>query len=162
MKYCPYCGATLMGGVASFCAECGRSVELLSHQPEKEAEKQEKYEVCYDSQKNVSEGEAVQNRNVQEAPFTEESKKNAHSTGKLKKNILSKFGKRFASKKVRQIEIPVQLEVKNDGYDGYYDDICPLDNGHEREPLDPELIEKIITIAIGTVLIITIAIVIML
>ena len=24
MKYCPYCGASLVGGAASFCAECGK------------------------------------------------------------------------------------------------------------------------------------------
>ena len=26
MKYCPYCGASLVGGAASFCAECGKKI----------------------------------------------------------------------------------------------------------------------------------------
>ena len=26
MKYCPYCGAELVDGAASFCAECGKSL----------------------------------------------------------------------------------------------------------------------------------------
>ena len=27
MKYCPYCGAELIRGSASFCSECGKSLE---------------------------------------------------------------------------------------------------------------------------------------
>lgn len=26
MKYCPYCGASLLDGAASFCTECGRPI----------------------------------------------------------------------------------------------------------------------------------------
>ena len=26
MKYCPYCGASLLGGAVSFCAECGKKI----------------------------------------------------------------------------------------------------------------------------------------
>ena len=29
MKYCPYCGATLMGGAVSYCAECGNEIKPL-------------------------------------------------------------------------------------------------------------------------------------
>lgn len=28
MKYCPYCGAELLNGAASFCTECGKSLTL--------------------------------------------------------------------------------------------------------------------------------------
>ena len=28
MKYCPYCGASLVGGAASFCAECGKKIPV--------------------------------------------------------------------------------------------------------------------------------------
>lgn len=27
MKYCPYCGADLLGGTISFCSECGKSIK---------------------------------------------------------------------------------------------------------------------------------------
>ena len=27
MKYCPYCGADLLGGTVSFCSECGKSIK---------------------------------------------------------------------------------------------------------------------------------------
>lgn len=30
MKYCPYCGATLMRSAISFCPECGRALEEAS------------------------------------------------------------------------------------------------------------------------------------
>jgi uncharacterized membrane protein YvbJ len=30
MKYCPYCGADLIDGAASFCAECGKSMPDLA------------------------------------------------------------------------------------------------------------------------------------
>ena len=26
MKFCPYCGASLVGGAVSFCGECGRQL----------------------------------------------------------------------------------------------------------------------------------------
>ena len=29
MKYCPFCGATLMGGAVSYCAECGNEIKPL-------------------------------------------------------------------------------------------------------------------------------------
>ena len=28
MKFCPYCGASLVGGAASFCAECGKQIPV--------------------------------------------------------------------------------------------------------------------------------------
>lgn len=28
MKFCPYCGAPLSGGAASFCPECGKSLRI--------------------------------------------------------------------------------------------------------------------------------------
>ena len=36
MKYCPYCGASLAGGAAPFCAECGESLRFSGKKPTKE------------------------------------------------------------------------------------------------------------------------------
>ena len=36
-----------------------------------------------------------------------------------------------------------------DGYDGYYDDVRPLDEGEEREKIDTELIKKIAVLIVG-------------
>ena len=34
MKYCPYCGASLVGGAASFCAECGKKIPAQTEAPQ--------------------------------------------------------------------------------------------------------------------------------
>ena len=34
MKYCPYCGASLVGGAASFCAECGKKIPAQTEVPQ--------------------------------------------------------------------------------------------------------------------------------
>lgn len=51
------------------------------------------------------------------------------------------------------------IEVKtvvDDGYDGYYDDIRPVDEGHEHEGVDKDLIKKI-AIIIGVLFVVIIA-----
>ena len=35
MKYCPYCGAELVSGAASFCSECGKNLSTDNEQPER-------------------------------------------------------------------------------------------------------------------------------
>lgn len=39
MKYCPYCGADLADGVASFCMECGKSLPTAERGQKKPKEK---------------------------------------------------------------------------------------------------------------------------
>lgn len=39
MKYCPYCGADLADGVASFCMECGKSLPTAEGGQKKPKEK---------------------------------------------------------------------------------------------------------------------------
>jgi len=34
--------------------------------------------------------------------------------------------------------------LKDEGYDGYYDDILPFDNGENREEIDKGLMKKIV------------------
>ena len=55
-------------------------------------------------------------------------------------------------------ELDATPDPRNEGYDGYYDDVSPLDNGYEKEPMDSELIKRIIMIAGGSVLLIGLAI----
>lgn len=45
---------------------------------------------------------------------------------------------------------------KDEGYDGYYDDIRPVDEGHERDGVDKELIKKI-AIIIGVLFVVIVA-----
>jgi len=121
MKYCPFCGAALLGNAASFCTECGK--------------------------------------NIQNPPQTE-SKNTTNPPGDA--GPASKL-KRKREKPVQCPDIPqTETEMQDGGYDGYYDDVRPLDNGHERERMDPEMIKKIILIIGGTMLVITLSIALML
>jgi len=107
MKYCPFCGAALMGGAVSYCAECGSILE-------------------------ASESAAP---------------------GKKLKRGTKKF-KRKALKPMReQTQEPVE-----DGYDGYYDDVQPIDSGCIHDRLDPELIKRIIIISVGAAVIVLLSV----
>ena len=50
---------------------------------------------------------------------------------------------------------------KNDGYDGYYDDIIPDDDGTARQALDKVLIKKIVFLIIGLLIIVSACVAIM-
>ena len=41
-----------------------------------------------------------------------------------------------------------------DGYDGYYEDVPPMDEGRDREGIEPETVKKIAVLAAGALLII--------
>jgi len=62
-------------------------------------------------------------------------------------------------------DAPVYSEPEpdpKDGYDGYYDDVRPADNGHEKARLDPALVKRICLVAGGAALVIGLAILMML
>lgn len=117
MKYCPYCGADLLGGTVSFCSECGKSIKgrktkaKSEKKPPAERKKKTKTKVPRD--------------------VTEESE-------------------------------PVEgLEVADDGYDGYYDDILPADDSVERQGLDKQTVKNLIIIIVGVIVAISICVVAM-
>ena len=57
---------------------------------------------------------------------------------------IKKASKKKKKKPVKKVDSSIEVEtVVDDGYDGYYDDIRPVDEGHEREGIDKELIKKI-------------------
>ena len=62
----------------------------------------------------------------------------------------TEFRRKESQKKKKPAKKPESsIEVENvvdDGYDGYYDDVRPVDEGHEREGVDKELVKKIVTI----------------
>lgn len=70
--------------------------------------------------------------------------------GKTEPSKTIKMKKKNPTKKSVGIETET---VADEGYDGYYDDIRPIDEGHEREGLDRELIKKI-AIIIGVLFIV--------
>lgn len=127
MKYCPFCGATLLGSAASFCAECGKQIPK-SPQPEPS----------------------------EPTTHPEPTQANAPTADKASRK---QRGKSIWKKKAsRKDQSPPQLDPQDDGYDGYYDDVPPLDNGHEREGLDAETIKKVALIVGGAALIILLSI----
>lgn len=119
MKYCPFCGATLLGSAASFCAECGKQVQNGSK--------------------------------VEPKDSTEVLCAASAGTKTARKPPIKRSAKQATSPRT-------EISSPSDGYDGYYDDVPTLDNGHEREPLDPETIKKIVMIIGGALLVISLAV----
>ncbi len=67
---------------------------------------------------------------------------------------IKKSSKKKKKKPIKKAESSIEAEsVVDDGYDGYYDDIRPIDEGHEREGLDKALIKKI-AIIIGALFVV--------
>jgi len=46
-------------------------------------------------------------------------------------------------------------------YDGYYDDVLPVDAGQQGERMDPELIKRIVLLIVGALGVIILAAVLM-
>ena len=70
---------------------------------------------------------------------------------------IKKIAKKKKKKPVKKLESSIEDEaVVDDGYDGYYDDVRPVDEGHERDGVDKELIKKI-AIIIGVLFVVIIA-----
>lgn len=60
-----------------------------------------------------------------------------------------KASKKKKTKPIKKTEGNIEIEtVVDDGYDGYYDDIRPIDEGHKREGIDKDLVKKIVTIIV--------------
>lgn len=73
-----------------------------------------------------------------------------------------KTDKKIKSKKVKDKSVQTEpSEPKPIKDDGYYDDVLPVDTEEIRQPLDKELIKRIIFLVAGVVLVITICILIM-
>ena len=107
MKFCPYCGASLVGGAASFCAECGKQIPV-------------------------------------------------HGAKSTSMPPLRKHRSIGAEK--RQGSHPASKHPMDINYDGYYNDVKPIDAGQQRDRLDPELIKKVILLVAGALGVILLAI----
>lgn len=114
MKYCPFCGADLIEGAVSFCAECGKELP-----PAKTEAKQSE-----SGKKQVSQ-------------------------------------KKSSKKKSKKVPVTPEPEIIEDGYDGYYDDVRPSDEGRRREGIDKELVKKISSILVCLFAIIALCVVLM-
>lgn len=100
MKYCPYCGASLVGGAASFCAECGKKIPAQKEAPQSKPKPKGK-------------------TSVRERPAPKQKRRSPPT------------GPAHPAKRKRN---PMDIN-----YDGYYDDVKPVDAGEQEEGVDPEM-----------------------
>lgn len=163
MKYCPFCGAALPGGAVSFCPECGKPIPAAPQtQAEKSRDRPEpilpKLDDQWEATAAADEGSQFPDENSQEKAVGKSSRNERNKKPHRQKKAHKKENRR----KNPSSEDDIEPDPQDEGYDGYYDDVRPLDNGHEKERMDPELIKKIIMVAGGAALIIILAIVMML
>ena len=157
MKYCPNCGASLMGGAASFCPECGVALKPASEilaSPAKEA----------NGMPDIAEPEKA----VHKAPAPPAPTGAVPETGdrpiqkkKRKRRPGKEKPRRDIAEDKDQLEPPADIPSPlEDGYDGYYEDVLPVDEGQRKtEKLDPDMIKKIAMIAGGALILVIIAII---
>ena len=118
MKYCPYCGADLLGGTVSFCSECGKSIK----------------------------GQKTKAKSEKKPPA--ERKKKTKTKTKVPKDTVPE------DEHIEE-ETP---ETVDDGYDGYYDDVLPVDENVERQGLDKQTVKNLIIIIVGVIVAISICV----
>lgn len=135
MKYCPYCGASVPYGAASFCAECGKTLPLGN-------------------------ATVVESSTADEESAYSQSSSTVHEEKKKseKKRPRRPFRRRRSN--VDETDTAI-TDSKDSTYDGYYDDVLPMDDSVIRESLEPELIKRIVMVAIGTLLIVGLSIAVM-
>ena len=151
MKYCPYCGTVLVDGAVSFCAECGKALpvsekkECISEKSN-QSEQQGKSKTQQETQ-HEKKNRCTQKRKSLHGERVKEGEADKASERQIKPSEPSQTPK-------QQSESPaVTSSMSEEDYDGYYDDILPVDEGRFSEGIDRELVKKIVLI-IGMVLLI--------
>ena len=163
MKYCPFCGAALLGSAVSFCSECGKPIPTTSQtQTEAPMDRHEPILPKLDDQWEATAAAGEKSQSPDNDPQVKPAGKLPRNERKKKPRRQKKSAKKGKPRKNQSSEYDAPPDPQDDGYDGYYEDVRPLDNGHEKERMDPELIKKIIMVAGGAALIIILAIVMML
>ena len=69
--------------------------------------------------------------------------------------------KKTSKKKSKKVPITPEPEIIEDGYDGYYNDVLPSDEGRRREGIDKELVKKISILLVCLFAIIALCVVLM-
>jgi len=165
MKYCPFCGAALLGSAVSFCSECGKPIPTAPQpqtQTEAPMDHHEPILPKLDDQWEATAAVGKESQSQDDDPQVKSAGKLPRNERKKKPRKQKKAVKKEKRRKNQPSEYDTPPDPQDDGYDGYYEDVRPLDNGHEKERMDPELIKKIIMVAGGAALIIILAIVMML
>ncbi len=152
MKYCPYCGTVLVDGAVSFCAECGKALPVSGKKDE------------------ILEKSNLSEQRDKSKPQQETRHEKKSRCRKTRKSLLGQKAKerevdKTGEQQIKPLEAPKSLKqqpepsaaladfIPEDDYDGYYDDILPVDEGRFSEGIDRGLVKKVVLI-IGMVLLI--------
>lgn len=155
MKYCPYCGAVLLDGTVSFCSECGKALpggEPAQSRTGTQAASSEETEAAVLPEETPVPAASAEDT-IEDSIATKQPVSQKKSASRQKKH--KKTAKKAPSKKKsgRQDQ-PLGDEKPEEDYDGYYNDILPVDEGHLREGMDKNLIQKIIVLTVSALLIV--------
>lgn len=120
MKYCPFCGASLVEG-AAFCMECGRTIPVDAASAEAQPPRPAK----------------------RKRPATRQH------TGRPKRP------------RPVAADAPPSASDPGSGYDGYYDDVLPGDDGGFRERMDKGLVKRIIAVGVVALVLVGLSMVVM-
>jgi DNA-directed RNA polymerase subunit M/transcription elongation factor TFIIS len=161
MKYCPYCGAVLADSAASFCSECGKVLPSVSKSSKPVLETRQ-IPVSMDTQER-SVSMSKQERLAGKHQPSNGSKQGHPLPQKRRKTAGKKQFPFFPTPAQKRPEIEQSLEPdpRDEGYDGYYDDVKPIDSGYVRERMEPELIKRIIIIAAGAFVLVIFSVILM-
>ena len=151
MNFCPYCGAVLVDRDAPFCAKCGNKLPTNSNTSEP---------------RNVT-LHAPRNTGMKKLPKTKNrrSDENNHKKPLQKKSskkasiLFLLFGSRKKSNRIPVSNHMKPPDPQDEGYDGYYNDIKPKDNGPSHDMMDPELLKRIAYVTAGAIALIIISII---
>ena len=145
MKYCPFCGADLLSPEVSFCAECGKALPVgSSRQTETETALERP------SRKDTRPRETRKKA----APARPRRKPRKNPGSSIEGAPTEKLSSRSGEDAAPEGALP-------DDYDGYYDDVAPLDTDGVRPGLDREMIKKIVLLVAGALLTIALCVVLM-
>ena len=159
MKYCPYCGEELLDEEIAFCMECGKK---LPSKEQKEPEKQSQSEVR--SKKLLREerqSESVKRSKQRDRKKVKKAEKQKGQE-ETKTSLPEKDYYSYEEDKEPDMESECNIHSHLDeGYDGYYDDVLPVDQGRISEGIDKELIKKIVILIVIVLLIVTLCVTMM-
>ena len=141
MKFCPFCGAELLSPEVAFCTECGRPLPAAGS-PETELEPEPK---------PVDKSRRPRKKAAPVRLKPEPRKKSGSSIEDApKEKLSSRSGGEESSE-----------ALPEDDYDGYYNDVEPLDADATRPGLDREIIKKILFLVLGALLVVGLCVVLM-
>lgn len=134
MKYCPYCGAEVIGSQVAFCAECGKALKQSNG-----------------SQKHLGKRQVRKKKRVGSKDKIRKERGYGKEQRKVPKETKRK-AEQMTDKPESALQEPIQKKVG--GYDGYYDDIIPADEGHFSEGIDQNLVKNIVVLVSVVLLIV--------